>query len=226
MIYANIDAKEFIKVLRNAVKYSVGFTEGVQKGKRVFLNTLGLELKELIGEFIDSNARVNPAKLHHVYEWYETGSPDARLFDIYYTVSNLGLSIRSAFTQSMSIKDGSYEPFFDKAKIMEFGIPVTIKPVRVKVLKFQDQNGEDVFTPGPVNVKNPGGLAAVGGFADTLNTFFNRYFSQAFLKSSGLANYLEHPFLYAKNFAAGTRSGYGVGVSTGYRWIINAGGIG
>ena len=216
------NSKKFKKEMNNIVNYSVGFLEGVQKGKTVFLKTVGLETVELMKEFIDSNARVNPDMLHHIYEWNQTGSPSARLYDISYTTSNLGLSFRSSFSQSISIKDGSRTPFYDKARIMEEGIPVTIRPRVAQTLAFED-NGETVFTQGPVEVLNPGGTQVEGGFEKTFDMFFNRYFSQAFLRSSGVAQYLENPQLYKKNIQAGKKMGRSKGVSTGYRWIANAG---
>jgi len=151
---AVFNSNQFKKEMNNIVNYSVGFLEGVQKGKTVFLKTVGLETVELMKEFIDSNARVNPEMLHHVYEWNQTGSPSARLYDISYTTSNLGLSFRSSFSQSTSIKDGSRTPFYDKARIMEYGIPVTIRPKVAQVLAFED-GGETIFTQGPVRVDNP-----------------------------------------------------------------------
>jgi hypothetical protein len=173
-------------------------------------------------EFIDSNARVNPEMLHHVYEWYQTGSPSARLYDISYTTSNLGLSFRSSFSQSISVKNGSRIPFYNKARIMEEGIPVTIRPKVAQVLAFTD-NGEEVFTRGPVQVLNPGGNEVEGGFEKVFDMFFNRYFSQAFLRVSGVAKYLENPEVYRKNMKAGKSMGRSKGISTGYRWIANAG---
>jgi hypothetical protein len=173
-------------------------------------------------EFIDSNARVNPEMLHHIYEWNQTGSPSARLYDISYTTSNLGLSFRSSFSQSTSIKNGSRTPFYDKARIMEEGIPVTIRPRIAQTLAFED-NGETVFTKGPVRVDNPGGAEVEGGFERVFDMFFNRYFSQAFLRVSGIAKYLENPYVYKKNMSAGKNMGRSKGLSTGYRWIANAG---
>ena len=208
--------------MNNIVNYSIGFLEGVQRGKTVFLKTLGMETVEVMKEFIDSNARVNPQMLHHIYEWNLTGSPEARLYDISYTVSNLGLSFNSSFSQSRSIKDGSRTPFYDKARIMENGIPVTIRPRVAQVLAFDD-NGETVFTRGPVEVLNPGGTEVEGGFEKTFDMFFNKYFSQAFLRTSGIARYLENPQVYKKDMPAGKRMGKSKGLSTGYRWIANAG---
>lgn len=208
--------------MSNIVDYSVGFLEGIHRGKTVFLKTLGLETVELMKEFIDSNARVNPEMLHHIYEWHQTGSPSARLYDISYTTSQLGLSFKSSFSQSTSIKNGSRTPFYDKARIMEEGIPVTIRPRLAQVLAFED-NGEMVFTKNEVRVDNPGGTAVEGGFEKVFDMFFNRYFSQAFLRVSGVAKYLENPIVYKKDMPAGKRMGRSKGISTGYRWIANAG---
>lgn len=216
------NSNQFKKDMNNIVNYSVGFLEGIQRGKTVFLKTLGMETVEIMKEFIDSNARVNPQMLHHVYEWTMTGSPDARLYDISYTTSNLGLSFKSSFSQSTSIKDGSRTPFYDKARIMEYGIPVTIRPKVAQVLAFDD-NGETIFTRGPVQVMNPGGTEVEGGFEKVFDMFFNKYFSQAFLRTSGVARYLENPQVYKKDMPAGKRMGKAKGLSTGYRWIANAG---
>jgi len=219
---AVFNSAQFKKDMSNIVDYSVGFLEGIKRGKTIFLKTVGLETVELMKEFIDSNARVNPDMLHHVYEWNQTGSPSARLYDISYTTSNLGLSFRSSFRQSTSIKNGSRTPFYDKARIMEEGIPVTIRPRVAQALAFED-NGETVFTKNEVRVDNPGGTEVQGGFEKVFDMFFNRYFSQAFLRVSGIARYLENPIVYKKDMAAGKRIGKSKGLSTGYRWIANAG---
>ncbi len=212
----------FRKDMNNIIDYSVGFLDGVQKGKTAFFRTLGLETVELMKEYIDSNARVNPEMLHHVYEWNQTGNPDGRLYDLDYTVSNLGLSFKSTFKQSTSIKDGSRVPFYDKARIMENGIPVVIKPKVAQALAFE-VDGAEVFTKQPIEVLNPGGTAVQGGFEKIFDSFFNRYFTQAFLRTSGIAKYLENPKAYKKNLSAGKKLGKSKGIETGYRWIANAG---
>lgn len=219
---AVFNSNQFKKEMNNIVNYSIGFLEGVQIGKTVFLKTVGLQTVEVMKEFIDSNARVNPEMLHHIYEWNQTGSPSARLYDISYTTSNLGLSFKSSFSQSTSIKNGSRTPFYDKARIMEQGIPVTIRPRSAQVLAFEE-NGETVFTRGPVEILNPGGTEVEGGFEKVFDMFFNRYFSQAFLRTSGIAKYLENPQVYKKNMQSGKKMGKSKGISTGYRWIANAG---
>lgn len=212
----------FKKDMKNIIDYSVGFLEGVQAGKLKFLNNVGVLTKELLEQYIDSNARVNPEALHHIYEWYKVGSPDARLYDINYTISNLGLSFVSTLKQSTSIKDGSSVPFYNKAKIMEEGTPVTIRPRKSNVLVFED-GGETVFTKGEVVVQSPGGPATKGAFENVVNTFFTRYFTQAFLKSSGIYEYFNNPVVYKRNLKSGKTSGKVKGYQVGYRWIANAG---
>ena len=216
-----IDSKQFKREMNNIVDYSIGFLEGVKGGKTVFFNNLGRETIKVLKEFVDMNARIDPAMLQHVYEWYRVGSPDARLFDIEYTVSNQGLSIYSTLSQSSSIKSGSTTPFYDKARIMEKGIPVTIRPKKSKVLVFED-NGETVFTKNPVTVNNPGGEDAEGGFEQVLDIFLNQYFRQSFLRSSGLSDYIRSPKAFKTNLRAGAKYGKGFGYSTGYKWIANA----
>jgi hypothetical protein len=212
----------FKKDMKNIIDYSVGFLEGVQSGKTKFLNNVGIMTKELLEQYIDTNARVNPKALHHIYEWSKVGSPDARLYNINYTISNLGLSFVSSLKQSTSIKDGSSVPFYNKAKIMEEGTPVTIRPTRSSVLVFED-GGETIFTKGEVVIQSPGGIETTGSFERVLDTFFNRYFTQAFLKTSGLYSYLENPQVYKRNLSSGKSSGRSRGLQVGYRWIANAG---
>ena len=50
---AVFNSNQFKKEMNNIVNYSVGFLEGIHRGKTVFLKTLGLETVELMKEFID-----------------------------------------------------------------------------------------------------------------------------------------------------------------------------
>jgi hypothetical protein len=215
------DGRQFAKDMKNIMDYSTGFLDGIQLGKQELMKSIGLQTIEVLKSYIDSNAKVNPTILHHVYEWNKTGSPTGRLYDINYTVSNLGLSFNSSFRQSNTVQNGSNTPFYDKARIMENGIPVTIVPVNAQALRYMD-NGEEVFTKGPVFVQNPGGDTQ-GKFEQVFDNFFNKYFTQAFLRASGIGAYLENPISYKKNLAKGKRLGKPSGVSTGYRWVANAG---
>lgn len=223
MISLQFNDKQFLKDINNIVNYTIGFTDGVEKGKDVFLNVLGVKAVEAAKDFIDSYARVNPEMLHHVYEWQRTGSPDARLFDISYRPYGKRLFIFNEFSQSQSIKPGSSVPFTNKAWIMEDGVSLTIKPRNKEKLVF-DVEGNTVFTPNAVVVENPGGESVAGGFERAFDLFFNKYFSQSFLKASGILDYLSRPIAYKTRLRAGKTGGKQVGIATGYRWIVGAGG--
>jgi len=49
-----------------------------------------------------------------------------------------------------------------------------------------------------------------------------KYFTQAFLRASGISDYLSNPVIYKNNIRAGAKQGRSKGISTGYRWITNA----
>lgn len=215
------NTKAFMKEMNNLLDYSAGFIEGIERGKYEFMSGLGATTVEVLKQYIDSHARANPDMLHHIYEWYEVGSPAARLFDIQYTVSALGISFVGTLSQSRSIKNGSRSPFYDKASIIENGIPVVIRPTNAQALVFEE-DGEQVFVKTPVRVDSPGGTAAQGGFEKVLDSFFKRYFTQAFLQSSGILSYLQNPTDFKRNFNAGKRTGRSKGLEVGRRWIINA----
>ena len=214
------DNKKFAKQMNNIVNYSFGFLEGVEKGKTVFLDNLGKDIIEALKVFIDTNARMDPQAMHHVYEWGKTGMASQRLFTINHTVSNLGLSIKSDFKQSTSIKQGSLVPFYNKARIMEDGKPVVIKPRNASVLSF-NVGGDQVFTKNPVNVSNPGGDWVQGSYEKTFDNFMNYYFKQTFLRASGIYDHLSNPTVYKKNLRAGSNTGKSKGREVGYRWITN-----
>lgn len=217
----SLDSKMFEKQLDNLIDYSVGFLDGTKKGQKIFFDNLGSGVIQALSLYIDAAARSNQAALHHVYEWYKVGSPSARLFDVEYISTNSGLSINSTFRQSKTIQKNSSTPFYNKAKIMENGIPVKIKPKKNKTLVFE-QNGETVFTKKEVVVQNPGGQSVTGSFQKTFDEFFKFYFTQSFLKSSGLLEYIENPIIYKKNFKSGLKNGRSKGLSTGFEWMAQA----
>jgi hypothetical protein len=222
VLNAKANTLMFEKMMNNVVEYSLGFLDGTKKGHRVFLNNLASSTVGAFKQYIDVTARMSPGALHHIYEWNQVGSPGARLYDITYASNNKdSIFFNSTFKQSKSIKNGSTVPFINKAQIMENGTPVIIKPRRSKVLVFED-NGEQVFTSNPVKVENPGGDEVQGAYEKAFDTFFNRYFTQSFLRASGILDYLENPISYKENIRAGSKQGRTKGISTGYNWIANA----
>jgi hypothetical protein len=164
---------------------------------------------------------MNEQALHHIYEWYQVGSPSARLFDLNYTVSGVGLSISGTFRQSKTMSRDGTEPFYNKAKIMESGSPVIIKPKRSKMLSF-NVDGEQIFTTEPVKVENPGGNYVKGSFNKIVDEFMMRYFKQSFFRASGLFNYINNPILYKQEMPTGAKLGKAKGKSVGFKWITNA----
>lgn len=225
MIKVRFSDTQFIKDMDNIAEYAIGFLEGAESGKRSMLEAVGQSTSEILASFIDSNARVAPDLLHHVYEWYMTGSPQARLFDIRSNVESGGnLSFDATFTQSRSIKSGGKKPFYNKAMVMEKGISLTIQPREGKVLAFED-NGEQVFTSGPVVVQNPGGPQVAGSFSRVFNQFFQSYFKQSFLRVSGLEERIGNTTAFTNNIRKGKAFGKPAGHSVGYRWITGKGAI-
>jgi hypothetical protein len=218
MIAVKFNDTDFFKDILNIVQYSDGFIDGAKKGKSKFLTELGAATIEMAKEFIDTNAKLDPQRLHHVYEWYRTGSPEARLYDIDYTLSSSMITFTYDFKQSQSVSRGSNTPFYNKAQIMESGVPVVIKPKKSSVLVF-DNDGETVFTAGPINVQNPGGEVQ-GQFEKVLDIFFNKYFTQSFLQASGIAYNLESPKEFHSNLRKNSKRSDGV--KAGYNWIAGA----
>jgi hypothetical protein len=224
-INVDLDTKSFVNSLNNLTEYSIGFLKGVEAAKPIIMDSLGKEIIEMLKDFIDTNARVSPETLHHVYEWYQTGSPEARLFDIDYIVlGNNGLSFNYTFSQSSSYSKNSTVPFYDKAEVMERGVPVTIRPKKASVLSF-DVDGEQIFTKKPIVVDNPGGVNVEGGFERTIRTFFDSYFTQAFLATSGVMAHLNDPRAYKNNVLAGSKQGKALGFKVGYEWATKGGRI-
>jgi hypothetical protein len=218
MLRVDFDSKEFQRDMQNIVDYSIGFLDGARQGKVELLQNIGGVVVEGLKQFIDTNARMSPQALHHVYEWYQTGSPAARLFDIEYRANRAGLSFNSTFRQSVSIQKGSRVPFYNKAEIMENGVPVTITPKPGKALVFESM-GETVFTKRPVTVSEPGGDAVAGSYERVFEQFFGEYFSQSFLRSSGILDHLNDPTPFKSNLSKAKNGGRSVGISTGYRWV-------
>lgn len=220
MLTGNFDDSDLMKKFTNTIEYSMGFFEGVELGKNNMLDNLGKTIVVTLEEYVDSSASVNPQQLQHMYEWNEVGRESGRLFEINHTVFQSSIQITYNFRQSSSVKAGSNVPFYNKAQVMEQGIPVTIAPKQARVLVFE-QDGETIFTSKPVVVPDPGGVYAQNGFRMTLDEFF-RTFSQTFLEATGITKYISRLDGYRLNFNSGGRM---VGRSTGYKWISKAGGI-
>lgn len=215
-----LDTRSLEKSIKNMIDYSYGFIDGSKRGVPKFLDNLGLSTIQAMYQYIDLEARANPSSLHHIYEWYQVGSPSARLYNLSYSVSGSLLSINSSFKQSTSVSNGSSTPFYNKAAVMESGTPVSIKPKK-NVLVF-NINGETVFTSKEVSVQDPGGRSVQGSYQRVFNEFMTRYFSQSFLRASGIFDYISKPYIYKTMAGLGAKQGRNAGIKAGYKWISEA----
>jgi hypothetical protein len=224
VISIKFDDKVFTKEMLNITEYSEGFLEGIQAGKQVFLNEIAKDAIEIFKELVDQQARVDEQMYHHIYEWYQTGSPDARLFDIQYTTLGGGLTFNGILSQSKTVQQGSYVPFYNKAEIMESGTPMVIRPVKTKVLAFEI-DGESIFTPNEVLVEHPGGTRVMGAFEYIFDLFFKQHFTQSVLEATGIKQYLENSKTFKENLHAAKTGGRTKGFEVGYNWITKAGSL-
>jgi hypothetical protein len=222
LISVRFDDRIFYKDLSNILGYSEGFLIGAELGKGKLAESIARNAIDIFKDFVDQNARVDNQLYHHIYEWYQVGNPEARLFDINYTTKDGGISFNGTFSQSRSLSKNSTTPFYNKAEIMERGIPITIRPVNASVLSF-NVDGEQVFTPNQVTIENPGGSHVMGSFERIFDLFFKQYFRQSVLDMTGITKYLSNAKAYKDNFKSAKTGGKARGVEVGYNWITKAG---
>ena len=217
MLIAKVDATHATNVLRNAAAYTEGFGVGAKDGLDLLLTKIGVTAVEAAGMWMDKMAAGNYMALHHVYEWHQTGSSGARLFDYDFAVSGNSVIFSGDLRQSGSIARTADRPFYNKAFVMEEGDSVTIAPVESDVLVFESGGGV-VFVTGSIEVNNPGGGQTVGQFQKFSDLFFSVYLRQSFLAQimEDLATAEEFP----ANFAAGANGGgFAAGRAAGVKYI-------
>jgi hypothetical protein len=133
--------------------------------------------KVSLGKFIDSEARLSPKALHHVYEWNQTGKPLGRLWKIDGTYKAGSIVLSSEFRPSKTFSPNKYgsrrSKFIFKAEVMEKGQPVRITARNAQALHFYSKDGDPVFIPRGkyVTVKTPGGKEVKGSYRKTMNRF-------------------------------------------------------
>jgi predicted RNA-binding protein YlxR (DUF448 family) len=144
-----------------------------------FSKTIFDQIKNDFPSYIDSQARIKPRSLHHVYEWKKTGEPTSRLFTLN-KLSQDGLSFtfdyeflpsRNAVPTKLR---GRKHVFVNKASVMERGEAIQISPRSAERLVFEI-DGMTVFMPkgASVTVKRPGGTSVKNSF----DLLYSRYFS-------------------------------------------------
>lgn len=162
--------------------------------KNLFKTTIFNQIEKDFGLYMDSQARVKPRSLHHVYEWNKTGSPTSRLFTLS-RIDTEGLSFRINYdfkiskssVPSKNKKQKKRYVFANKASVMESGMPVIIRPRSAERLVFEI-DGATVFMPKgtSVVVKRPGGTQATNQFSLSYGRFFGGQLVNNSIKSSGL----------------------------------------
>lgn len=217
-----IKADDLIKTIKNTVDYSSAYLAELNRNKPVLNEMVGSLSIDVFYEYLDSLARSHPGMLHHVYEWGQIGEPQARLFELTMNINGTSAVIDAQFLESDVAADNAKEPFYDKATIMEEGIPVTIKEVDAQALFFQI-DGEEFFRVGPITIINPGGAATRGSFLRAFNEFYNTYFIDFYLNSIKFYKYFSDHSEYERYFASASKGGSASkGRKAALSWIMNA----
>jgi len=197
---------EFNKTMQEALGYSRGFLAGVEANETLFNQQLAEVIKEAFYKYLDSTARLDPDRLHHMYEWGQVGVDSARLFKMEAFTGRQSIRFVTEFMQSTSVSPTANEPFVNKADVMESGTMVTITPRGEGPLVFEGDDGDMVFTNEEVTIDNPGGNVA-GQFAATAREFFTNYLDQALLRE--LIKELQNPVEFAQGWGKGMNYGTG-----------------
>lgn len=224
MFSIKFDSKEAMKMLNNLVAYSEGFIKETEARESTVASKLASLSIDGFYEFLDGLARMHPGMLHHVYEWGEVGNPDARLVELTKSLARGGkVTVDAEFLTSNSIPAGANEPFYEKATIMEEGIPVTVQAINAQAMFFE-YNGEEYFTAGPITIENPGGEAVRGSFVRAFEEFYNVYLENVYLRSIRFYDHFSSTREFGKNFPAAIKSANAsaIGRSTALAWIMKA----
>jgi hypothetical protein len=220
MIRTSFDTKKMTKTINNIIQYSDGYLQETKKNEAKIASKIARISVKTFYEYLDGLARMHPEMLHHVYEWGQIGNPGERLFNLKTISVGKSVSVNGELLQSSSIKDGSTEPFYDKASIMEYGETVTVLEKDAQSLFFEI-DGEEFFRKGPITIANPGGEAVRGSFIRSFNEFYKNYFSQIYLRSIKFYQHLESANAYKKNIKGSAISSNprNLGKNSAMQWI-------
>jgi hypothetical protein len=99
---------------------------------------------------------------------------------------------------------------------MENSIKVVIEPKNSDVLAFEN-NGETVFTTNAIYIDHPGGDEVAGSFGETVNDFFENYFTNGLL--GPLISKLSTAREFTASFSSGAKSGSNEGIRAGKEYL-------
>lgn len=204
MLSVRMDNKHFSKTMKNTIGYSMGFIDGVELNKFTFNKELAQFTKTALERYIDSRAKVNPKKLHHIYEPGMVGQENGRLYEFDAITTKNSIIFNGSFKVSTKIPLNGGDPFINRAEIMENAIAITIAPKNANVLAFEYE-GETVFTSKAIYIAHPGGDEVAGSFGETVNNFFENYFTNTMLLP--LLTKLKNPIGFSNNFSTGAAGG-------------------
>ena len=176
-VTVKFNGKSFIDTLTNVTNYSQGFIDEVKRSQNKVTEKIASTSVNVFYDYLDGLARSHPGMLHHVYEWGQVGDPFGRLYELSVSLQGKSAVVSADFLQSNLASPSSKEPFYDKADIMEEGIPLVIQEKDAQALFFEI-DGEEFFRRGPIYIANPGGSNTRGSFVRAFNEFYNIYFTK------------------------------------------------
>jgi hypothetical protein len=222
-IKVKFNGKNFIDTLTNVTNYSQGFIDEVKRNQNKITEKIASTSVNVFYDYLDGLARSHPGMLHHVYEWGQVGDPFARLYELSVSLQGKSAVVSADFLQSDTPSPTSRETFYDKANIMEEGIPLVIEEKDAQVLFFEIE-GEEFFRNGPIYIANPGGGATRGSFVRAYNEFYNIYFTKDYLNSIKFYDHFRGSKEYQKNvkIASKSKNATSIGRAAALSWINNA----
>ena len=167
-----VNTDGFPEKLLSLTKYDMKLLTGLylsKKNKMVIERAASNLVARYFEAYIDSKARANPKSLHHVYEFDMAGKKDSRLFKRNVSTGVGGTTISYKLINAKLPNREGY-PFPQKARIMEDGLTVTIRPKGSGYLQYRLADGRFVKTRKPSVVTNPG-----GDVANNFTSEFNNY---------------------------------------------------
>jgi hypothetical protein len=187
-------------IIENATAYMSGIATAPTK--LAVNNEIGIAVTAIahrsLSRFIDTEARLSPSSMHHVYEWNQVGKPLARLWKLNSTYKTGTISLSADFKQSRTfvpIKNGTSRrsKFIFKAEVMEKGKTVRITAKKADALFFYSSSGDPVFIPKGrfVVVRSPGGKQVRGAFGKTMDRFKFSNNLNIDIEASGIIKRLE-----------------------------------
>ena len=172
-----------------------------RKGQKNIQKTIERSVNRKFLPFVNALSTANRKTMHHLYEWNKVGVTSARLFDLKIPSASRGktkFSMVVDFRPSKSLvplTEAQQTPgptgetvkrvhvFHNKAMVMEYGLPVVVRPKNSKYMAFDNPPGTRetlsglTFTSRPVTI-NYADRPTYQGLEKALQAFFSGYGKQ------------------------------------------------